>query len=49
MISAAARFIRRFGHIEKKVAENGEDISTATMEQMDRLWKEAKAMEKKTS
>ncbi len=43
------KFIRRFGHIEKRVAENGEDISTATMEEMDRLWKEAKAMEKKTS
>ena len=43
------KFIRRFGHIEKRVAESGEDISTATMEEMDRLWKEAKAMEKKTS
>ena len=44
-----SKFISRFGHIEKKVAEAGEDLSTATMEEMDRLWREAKALEKKTS
>ncbi|MFQ5736944.1 MAG: nucleoside triphosphate pyrophosphohydrolase [Thermodesulfobacteriota bacterium] len=42
-----SKFISRFSHIEKKLAENGEEISSASMEDMDRLWKEAKALEKK--
>lgn len=41
-----AKFVRRFNHIEKAIAERGEDISSATMEEMDRLWEEAKALEK---
>ncbi len=44
-----AKFISRFGYIERKVAEKGEDISTAPMEVMDRLWEQAKTREKKTS
>jgi len=44
-----SKFIGRFSHIEQKMAENGEDLSTASMEEMDRLWNEAKGLEKKTS
>jgi len=44
-----SKFITRFNHIEKMVTKNGSDLSSATMEEMDRLWTEAKALEKKTS
>ena len=44
-----SKFINRFNHIEQEVTKNGSDLSTATMEEMDRLWSEAKALEKKTS
>lgn len=39
------KFISRFRHIEKKAAEAGRDLSGMTLEEMDRLWDEAKEKE----
>jgi ATP diphosphatase len=43
----SGKFERRFHHIEKSLIEQGMDIEKATLEQMDKLWDEAKGMEKK--
>jgi MazG family protein len=40
--AANARFIRRFEHIERRVAETGRALGSVTLEEMDRLWDEAK-------
>lgn len=42
-----AKFITRFHHVEKAVIQKGEDLSTTGMAEMERLWQEAKASEKK--
>jgi tetrapyrrole methylase family protein/MazG family protein len=42
-----AKFIRRFHHVERAVIQKGEDLSTTNMDEMERLWQEAKASEKK--
>lgn len=42
-----AKFIARFNHIEKSIVEKGGDLSSASMDEMERLWTEAKALEKK--
>jgi tetrapyrrole methylase family protein/MazG family protein/ATP diphosphatase len=39
---ANARFIRRFEYIERRLAEAGRSLESATLEEMDRLWDEAK-------
>jgi MazG family protein len=39
---ANARFRRRFGHIERRLAAQGKALQEATLEEMDRLWTEAK-------
>jgi tetrapyrrole methylase family protein / MazG family protein len=36
------KFRRRFGHIEKGLAEAGKTLREATMEEMESLWREAK-------
>ena len=36
------KFITRFRHIERSLNEKGADLSTTTMEEMERLWQEAK-------
>lgn len=36
------KFITRFHHIEKSLNEKGEDLSSTPMEEMERLWQEAK-------
>jgi len=36
------KFIRRFHHIEKSLNEKGEQLTSATIEEMERLWQEAK-------
>jgi tetrapyrrole methylase family protein/MazG family protein len=41
------KFINRFHHVEKALAAKGEDLTTATMDVMEGLWQEAKAMEAK--
>jgi len=40
-----AKFERRFGHIERRLAEQGRTPSQATLEEMDALWEEAKREE----
>jgi len=40
----ARKFIERFRHIEKRVAESGRTMDVVTLEEMDRYWDEAKAM-----
>jgi tetrapyrrole methylase family protein/MazG family protein len=42
---ASDRFVRRFRHIERRLAERGQDIHTASLDEMNALWDEAKAQE----
>jgi len=44
---ANAKFERRFGFIEETLARQGKALGAATLEEMDALWNEAKAREKK--
>ena len=44
--SANEKFIRRFGHIEKTLKENGRSAHDASLEEMEEIWNEAKALEK---
>ena len=37
-----AKFIRRFGHIEQRVAESGKHLRDVTLGEMDEYWNEAK-------
>lgn len=39
-----AKFERRFGHIERRLAEQSRTPSQATLEEMDALWEEAKVL-----
>ncbi len=41
------KFDRRFRHVERRVREQGMDPRDATLEEMDRYWDEAKALERK--
>jgi tetrapyrrole methylase family protein/MazG family protein/ATP diphosphatase len=45
--SANAKFERRFKHIEKALLERGKTPDQSTLEEMDALWDEAKALERK--
>ena len=40
------KFVRRFAHIEKALSERGKTPSQSSLEEMDALWDEAKALEK---
>jgi MazG family protein len=42
-----AKFERRFHHIEKVLAERGKTPDQSTLEEMDALWNDAKALERK--
>ena len=44
---ANAKFVRRFGSVEDALAKDGRKAEDATLEEMDRLWDEAKASERK--
>lgn len=44
--AANAKFTRRFNHIEDQLAAAGTLFEDATLEEMDRFWDEAKALEK---
>jgi tetrapyrrole methylase family protein/MazG family protein/ATP diphosphatase len=46
---ANGKFTRRFGHIERVLAERGSSPAQSTLEEMDALWDEAKAAEKATA
>lgn len=43
---ANAKFVRRFGHIEASLARGGRTPEQSDLAEMDRLWNEAKALEK---
>jgi len=45
--SSIAKFIRRFHHIEDRLGSQGINLQWATMEEMDKLWDEAKRLENK--
>jgi XTP/dITP diphosphohydrolase len=38
------KFIKRFNHIEKRAAENGQSLQEMTLDEMDRYWNEAKKL-----
>jgi len=40
--NAVKRFIARFEHVERELERRGVPHGTATLEEMDRLWEEAK-------
>ncbi|KGN71993.1 nucleoside triphosphate pyrophosphohydrolase [Porphyromonas sp. COT-239 OH1446] len=42
-----AKFIRRFGYVERKARESGRELKSLTLEEMDLLWEEAKKLEQK--
>jgi tetrapyrrole methylase family protein/MazG family protein len=42
-----SKFIHRFRHIEMKAAEQGRELSSLTLDEMDKLWDEAKRIERK--
>ncbi|MEZ5900896.1 MAG: nucleoside triphosphate pyrophosphohydrolase [Hyphomicrobiaceae bacterium] len=43
---ANQKFVRRFNHIETRLADEGRAPAQSTLEEMDALWDEAKALEK---
>ena len=44
---ANQKFIRRFGHIETRLAEKGSSPAQSSLEEMDKLWDEVRAMDKR--
>jgi ATP diphosphatase len=44
--AANQKFVRRFAHIEARLAERGKTPAQSTLQEMDALWDEAKAKEK---
>jgi len=42
---ANAKFVRRFEHVERRLRDEGRSPSEASLEEMDRLWDEAKRAE----
>ena len=43
---AVSRFVSRFGHIERELARRGVPHGEASLEEMEALWNEAKALER---
>src|ERR1041384_815420 len=43
---AAARFLRRFAHVEARIEGQGRKLRDASLEEMDLFWEEAKRMER---
>ncbi|MAM11545.1 MAG: nucleoside triphosphate pyrophosphohydrolase [Rhizobiaceae bacterium] len=41
------KFRRRFNYIERSLEENGESLDAATLERMEALWQDAKAIERR--
>ncbi|HWV81713.1 MAG TPA: nucleoside triphosphate pyrophosphohydrolase [Hyphomicrobiaceae bacterium] len=46
--TANAKFVRRFSHIERRLAEQGKSPESVTLEEMDDLWIEAKTKERES-
>jgi ATP diphosphatase len=44
-----AKFERRFGYIEHALASRGRSLESATLQEMDALWEEAKGVEQAAS
>ncbi len=42
-----AKFRRRFGHVEEKLAERGASPADSNIEEMESLWQQAKSLERK--
>ena len=42
---ANAKFVRRFGHVEKRMRETGQEMNADRLQAMDMFWEEAKAAE----
>lgn len=40
------KFIRRFGHVERRAKEEGKSLKDMTLEEMEHLWDEAKQLER---
>jgi uncharacterized protein YabN with tetrapyrrole methylase and pyrophosphatase domain len=40
-----AKFRRRFGHVEEKLAERGASPGDSNIEEMESLWQQAKSLE----
>ena len=45
MRSTNAKFRRRFSYIERNVARLGKTMQTATLDEMEQLWQEAKRLD----
>jgi tetrapyrrole methylase family protein/MazG family protein len=43
--ASVAKFTERFSYIEKKLTEEGKELTAATLKEMDDLWNEAKQKE----
>ena len=46
--AANRKFRRRFGHIERRIAERGGDWREVTLATLDQFWEEAKRMERES-
>jgi ATP diphosphatase len=42
-----AKFVRRFGHIETELTRAGRDPASASLDEMEALWTEAKALDRR--
>jgi MazG family protein len=49
LIDATGRFTTRFEHVEDGLAERGKTPQDSSLEEMDQLWDEAKAIERQTA
>ena len=47
--AANKKFVRRFQHIEGQLREQNKPMDTASLDEMEALWNEAKALEKKVA
>ena len=45
LMGTVEKFIRRFGHVERRAAECKRELESMTLEEMDGLWNEAKLLE----
>ena len=43
---ANAKFVRRFGHVERELQRRSQELGQASLDEMEALWQEAKAREK---
>jgi XTP/dITP diphosphohydrolase len=43
------KFISRFNYLEEKTLKQGKDLKNMTLEEMDKIWDEAKLLEKESN